>query len=333
VGVAAGGVLHYEGGATEANHVTVSFDWWHDQYLLQDTGAVIASPPYGSQCSSSDPHTVRCAFGSVKSVSVQLGGGGSYARNALELTPVTFTGGAGNDTLVGGAGPATLVASGGNDTIVGGSGAETINSRDGVAEQVSCGAGVDSVTADPSDTVAADCENVDRGAAPPATSSAGGPSGAGALSAPPVTLQLPAATVATPPTPVTMTSSSTVPVPVYCPATAVGGCHGTVVLTLAGSSAKGRIVAARREKGHALGRTRKFKIAAGQKAVVPVRLSRRGARIFKARRGGARKVLKLTATVTTRSEAGVGTSTRVITVTAARRRPTPAHRSQRRQTN
>lgn len=59
--------------------------------------------------------------------------------------------------------------SGGDDTITGSSvanrlrgfgGNDTINARDGVADTIVCGAGTDTVNADPSDSVDADCENV-----------------------------------------------------------------------------------------------------------------------------------------------------------------------------
>jgi Ca2+-binding RTX toxin-like protein len=60
---------------------------------------------------------------------------------------------AGNDTLTGGADP---------DELNGGADNDTVNSRDGSTDQVNCGAGSDSVTADPADTTA-DCESVDTG--------------------------------------------------------------------------------------------------------------------------------------------------------------------------
>ena len=101
------------------------------------------------------------------------------------------SGGDGNDTLNGGAGPDSVQGGNGNDTMTpsdgadafsggagndtmeggtsvdhfsGGSGADSIDARDGNAELVNCGPDVDAVDVDLRDTVADDCENVDRGA-------------------------------------------------------------------------------------------------------------------------------------------------------------------------
>src|SRR5436305_9458133 len=118
-------ILRYDGGATEANHLTVGFDWLSGTYVIHDAGAPVAKPLRNSACSAYDANTVRCAWGSVASVAVHLGGGGGYAQNQLTGTPVTITGGAGDDTMIGGSGKTTLVASGGRDTLTAGSGATT----------------------------------------------------------------------------------------------------------------------------------------------------------------------------------------------------------------
>jgi hypothetical protein len=47
--------------------------------------------------------------------------------------------------------------------VAAGSGNHTINVRDGARDTVSCGPGPDTVTADPKDNVATDCERVRRG--------------------------------------------------------------------------------------------------------------------------------------------------------------------------
>jgi Ca2+-binding RTX toxin-like protein len=64
-----------------------------------------------------------------------------------------ITGGAGNDTLDGGAG---------NDQLSGGPGSDTIRARDGYADVVTCGPAGDTAVVDTLDSVAADCETVDR---------------------------------------------------------------------------------------------------------------------------------------------------------------------------
>jgi len=87
------------------------------------------------------------------------------------------TGGPNGDSLTGDARANLLVGLAGNDKIDGGEGADaldggdgddTITSRDGSADGVTCGAGNDTVVADVTDTVGADCENVQL-PAPPAT--------------------------------------------------------------------------------------------------------------------------------------------------------------------
>jgi Ca2+-binding RTX toxin-like protein len=62
-----------------------------------------------------------------------------------------LSGGAGNDAIDGGEGI---------DQLDGGAGDDTITSRDASADTVTCGAGNDTVIADATDKVAADCENV-----------------------------------------------------------------------------------------------------------------------------------------------------------------------------
>jgi len=89
-------------------------------------------------------------------------------------------GGAGADSLDGGFGDDTLVGGPGPDTIAGDhpsgecgiywcklpSGNDTIDARDGERDSVTCGVGYDTVQADPQDTVAPDCEKVERGPGP-----------------------------------------------------------------------------------------------------------------------------------------------------------------------
>jgi hypothetical protein len=77
--------------------------------------------------------------------------------------PDFIDGGAGNDVLYGGAGDDVITGGAGTDTFDGGPGADTIVSRDGTAEAVTCGDGLDTVQADLADTFAdASCETVQR---------------------------------------------------------------------------------------------------------------------------------------------------------------------------
>ncbi|WP_157592061.1 calcium-binding protein [Solirubrobacter soli] len=82
----------------------------------------------------------------------------------------TLTGSAGENRIDGGAGDDTITGGDGPDALTGGAGDDTINAQDGFSDQISCGAGDDSVAADADDVVADDCEHVSLPAAvePPA---------------------------------------------------------------------------------------------------------------------------------------------------------------------
>jgi Ca2+-binding RTX toxin-like protein len=77
--------------------------------------------------------------------------------------------------LRGGDGADSLDGAGGSDSLEGGDGNDLLNSGDsGVVDDVLCGAGVDSAYADAADTVAADCEAVQRTTPPPGPPPPGG---------------------------------------------------------------------------------------------------------------------------------------------------------------
>ena len=240
-------VLTYTAAPSEANHVTVSYDW-HGYYVVQDSG-VPSITVSGTGCGSSGPQLVYCAYSSASSVAIHLGNGGSYGRSLLFVTPVTIYAGSGNDTLIAGGGKDTLIGGSGTDSFQGGSGNNTIDSRNGKPETVACGGGTDTVTADPSDTVAADCESVDRGTAPattqpPSGGSTGGGGSGGALSSG-TSPTAPAAPIVVSPAPATVTQSNDVPVKVSCPAGS-GGCDGVITLYMDVPAASGHKVAAAR---------------------------------------------------------------------------------------
>jgi len=87
---------------------------------------------------------------------VAAGGGGDQVN-----------GGDGDDRLDGGAGSDVVEAGLGVDVVAGGDGDDDLRARDGLADEVGCGAGVDVVDADTLDTIAADCERVTRTPTPP----------------------------------------------------------------------------------------------------------------------------------------------------------------------
>jgi hypothetical protein len=332
-----GGVLNYTAAPAEANHVTFTYDMFHG-FVIQDTGVTSITVPRMKACNSASAQTVYCMWGSFASIDAHLGNGGSFAQSKLGLTPVALFAGSGDDTLIGGGGADTLTAGAGHDTLtagtgntrlvggsgtttmtggtghnvyVGGSGADTITSRNGVAEDVTCADGADAVAADTADTASADCETVDRGVAdivPPA----GTDPTTGTLGVAPIAAPVPAISAK----PVALSTANRVPVEVACPASARTGCVGTIALSLADSDSS--VGAARRAKRRMVSKAKRFRIKAGHKAVVPVTLSRRGGRTVR-RSLRARGSLKLAVTVTLRTEAGTKTSTKKISIHAARR--------------
>ena len=50
----------------------------------------------------------------------------------------------------------------GRDTLDGGSGNDQLMARDGIADSVRCGGGIDTVAADAFDSASSDCESVSR---------------------------------------------------------------------------------------------------------------------------------------------------------------------------
>ena len=106
-----------------------------------------------------------------------MNGGGGDDRLRSGDGEDHLDGGAGNDNVDGGFGDDVLVGGPGRDTIsgdlAGGDcgplwckypyGNDTIQARDGEVDSITCGAGTDSVSADPQDVVAPDCETVARG--------------------------------------------------------------------------------------------------------------------------------------------------------------------------
>jgi hypothetical protein len=83
------------------------------------------------------------------------GDGGGYLPGG-----VTVTGSAAANVISGADGPDTLTGGAGNDLLYDSGGDDTVNARDGFADRVYCGSGVDSVIADTLDVVSDECENV-----------------------------------------------------------------------------------------------------------------------------------------------------------------------------
>jgi hypothetical protein len=148
-----GGVLKYSAATGETNNVTISLNAGGLTHRVTDLGANV-TPGVFCLAVSGDPHSVDCGDVGVLVTSLAVDAGDKDDHVTLnEALGATINGGAGNDTLVGGVG---------TDTINGGAGADTISARDNVPDQIACGTETDSVIADTLDTVASDCESVDR---------------------------------------------------------------------------------------------------------------------------------------------------------------------------
>lgn len=264
------------------------------------------------------------------SVEDLIGGAGNDALTGDDDANTIF-GGAGNDSLSGQGDVDSLEGGAGVDAHSGGAGVDTIAARDGTAETVACGTEADVATVDYADTVDADCEAVDRSAPtdlPPPV----GPD------APPTTVELPPvlppaptggtgnvieAPVATiPSTPVPVTDDGVAQIRIKCPSEAFEGCAGSILIEGLDATGKGRLAveSARRRKTKLA--TRRFKVAAGQGATIPVRFDRRSWRRFK-----NRKRVKVQITVTMENATGTTTNTRTV---ALRRVPAKKKKKRRR---
>jgi hypothetical protein len=108
--------------------------------------------------------------------------GGADRLTAGDASGDRIDGGAGDDELQGGFGDDTVTGGPGRDRIAsdrparcnevhcdvtGGYGNDRVEARDGEVDSVECGPGEDTVIADAADTVAPNCENVQRSAGPP----------------------------------------------------------------------------------------------------------------------------------------------------------------------
>ena len=131
-----------------------------DQIAGFDTGTHIRFTRFGGvslgggpDCVlSPDSQSVDCLKDDVTSVVLDLGAGDDVAAVSASVTmPVLFSGGDGNDGLFGG---------GGTDIFNGGANSDDIVARDGRAEQIDCGSGIDTAISDDSD-VRISCEEIE----------------------------------------------------------------------------------------------------------------------------------------------------------------------------
>ncbi len=135
------------------------FDADQDEILDANGGL----SPVAPDCTG-DGDRVLCVRGT--SYAIDLGEGNDRFDADNILTPISISGGPGNDdigtgegpdVLAGGAGNDFMDGEGGQDDFFGEAGDDTFRARDGVAERISCGAGNDEVDNDPTDIIA-ECE-------------------------------------------------------------------------------------------------------------------------------------------------------------------------------
>ena len=146
----------YTAALGEVNNLNISLTG--ADFTLSDPGAAITAMPACTAFGS----TATCPGAGIRGITVSGGDGADSIVNTT-ATPSTLSGGDGTDSLEGGPGDDTLRGNNGVDTHTGGLGNDLIDSRGDRGDIVSCGDGLDTVRADVADTVAPDCETVDRG--------------------------------------------------------------------------------------------------------------------------------------------------------------------------
>jgi diguanylate cyclase (GGDEF)-like protein len=203
-------------------------------------------------------------------------------------------GGPNADTLVGDGDANTIEGGPGSDVVRGNGGGDTLRVRDDTHDQVFCGVGHDSVDADTSDALAADCDN----------------SVITSLQAPLVLAAPTPLRLAT--KPVRLSRNGVAAVTLRCSANLPGGCRGSVTLdTAPATSNKAKASTSRKARRRVLGKTR-FSARRGRLAVVRVHISRNGRR-----RVLRRRKLRCRASVAIRRADGSLTTVRTtLTLTA-----------------
>ena len=157
------GVITIVGEANDADAITVEPAATADVITRAGGGLTNNS----GECTGGGADPVSCPRGS--SFAVDLGDGNdSFDARAISA-PISVAGGPGNDNIAGSLGPDVLAGGPGNDTLrgeggdggvddfFGEAGDDVIESRDGRAERISCGAGTDQVDNDFVDIIA-ECE-------------------------------------------------------------------------------------------------------------------------------------------------------------------------------
>jgi hypothetical protein len=309
-------VATYQAAPGETNNL--SFYRLSNWYRIQDSAlsSVGLSEIGGTLCTVMEPWKFRCPTSSVTSANVYLGDGADTLDASNSSIAVTVH-----------AGPDAK-------TITTGSGADTINARNGSVDTIACGDGVDTVVADADDTVAADCEQVSRGASTddpsngtgttdtPAgatgSGSGSGDSASGTVFNTPLGLHIGITKM-----PI---SNHHVRVALGCAANAANGCRGEVTMELppgiASHVQRGKVIAARgqyvtrQRKRHKLIGRRSYRLAAGESKTIAVPVLFRGHYRYLSRKRRSRAIMR----IVERDSAGkvVDVQTRSVTLTSKR---------------
>jgi hypothetical protein len=294
------GVITYKAAPGENNTFVATNNGTTDQYRIGD--AALDSVPLTEigdhRCNPMQPAQFRCSQKGLTSLVAALGDGtDSFDDSSISLAT-------------------TVKADGGVNSIATGGGDDRISVRNGAADKVSCGAGTDSVSADPQDTVAADCEKVDvqKDPTPSPTGTTGSatgdpvtgePAGSDDTQNAPTVFETPIG-VTVSQAAITMPTPGAALVPLTCAATATSGCQGDISIDLPTATrvappkrkvhaARGHFIAQQRaSKGRRIGR-RRFKLAAGEEKALPVRILLRGHySLVSKRKRSRRAVLRIT---------------------------------------
>lgn len=183
----------------ETNVLQISRQMGGSVYVVDDRVPMEAT---GLCVQGANETSATCPAASIRRIVVYGGQGDDNLDLSAAAAPATLLfGGAGNDTIKGGSGVDNIAGEDGDDTLDGAGGSDTVNGGPGAdkisggpdPDQLACGedAMVDTVSADSSDSVAADCAGDAvtvtplSGAAEPPSAPTTPPSGSPSASPPP----------------------------------------------------------------------------------------------------------------------------------------------------
>jgi hemolysin type calcium-binding protein len=182
--VAVRGATLYYLSIDEVSKNTVTIEHRGSTYRITDPTVVAGIDP--GPCTPFSETEVECPAAGITLIHVETGSFADSIKLAGVHVPTQLLPGPDDDTVLGGAGDDTIDGGAGADRLDGGLGNDTFIARDGVADAIACGAGMDRVSADLLDTFLdadpAACEQVER-------SNPAGPADAGDVTPPRLVVQ------------------------------------------------------------------------------------------------------------------------------------------------